>query len=85
MPHERPSFLEKFKLGRNMMLVIVSGVHSTRIWAFQESEREKLRFRLFEKDPTCETKFSDEEMVWESPSRWFQRTEPSTFRRSVFS
>ena len=72
-------------VGRNMMVVIVSGCHSKRICAFHESLREKLWLTLLENEPSVFTKFSDEFSVLVSPSLWFQRTLPSSLNLSFSS
>ena len=68
-----------------MMLVSVSGVHSTRMLAFHRLFRPYCWLTLLENEPTRLTKFSDEFFVPMSLFEWFQRTLPSIFSVSFFS
>ena len=60
-----------------MMLVMVSGFHSNRIWAFHELLRENCWLSELLNDFDELTKFSDDNFDHVSPLRWFHRTEPS--------
>ena len=63
MPPVMPSLLFRLAVGRIVMVVIVSGVHSMRAWAFHWLPREKFCLRLLENEPTRLTKFSDDDLV----------------------
>ena len=64
-------------VGRNIMLVIVSGFHSIRICAFHELLRVKPWLSALANEDDELTKFSDDVRLSTSPSLWFQRTDPS--------
>ena len=69
-----------------MMLVIESGCHSRRIWAFHWLERENRWLTLFSHDEVdWLKKFSTLLLEKTSPSLWFQRTLPSSLNFLVFS
>ena len=58
---ERPSLDDRLIDGRNMMLVIESGFHSNRIWAFHELLRVNCLLSELANDFDELTKFSDDD------------------------
>ena len=54
-PWLSPSLLLNESVGRNMMFVMESGVHSTRAWALKLLPRENDWFTLLENEPTVLT------------------------------